>query len=94
MFFTFIFFENAFYISVEYNFSKKYSCYFWDIYNYGNAGPKKEIHYFNFGGAYRNKATKISLNYTRQRDGLVCVGGVCRFVPESSGLTLSMNTAF
>ena len=80
--------------TVEYNFSKKYSAYFWDIYNYGNPDPKKQIHYFNFGGAFRQKSTRIALNYGRQRGGLVCVGGVCRFVPESAGFTLSMNTAF
>lgn len=80
--------------TIEYNFSKKYSCYFWDIYNYGNSDSKKQIHYFNLGGTYRKKATRIALNYGRQRGGLVCVGGVCRFVPESAGLTLSMNTSF
>ena len=80
--------------TIEYNINKKYSCYFLDIYNYGNADSKKQIHYFNFGGAYRNKATRIALNYGRQRGGLVCVGGVCRFVPESAGVNLSMNTSF
>jgi hypothetical protein len=36
----------------------------------------------------------MGLRIGRQRGGLVCVGGVCRFVPESSGLTLTFNTSF
>lgn len=79
---------------VELNLNDKYSFYFWDIINYGNDDVKKRNHYYNFGGAYRIKSTRIAINYGRQRGGLVCVGGVCRFVPESTGFTLSLNTAF
>ncbi len=72
----------------------KYSFYFWDIINYGNDNSARRNHYYNFGGAYRINSTRIAMNYGRQRGGLVCVGGVCRFVPESTGFTLSINTAF
>lgn len=80
--------------TVELNLSDKYSFYVLDIINYGNDEEKKRNHYYNFGGAYRMKSTRIALNYGRQRGGLVCVGGVCRFVPESTGLSLSINTSF
>lgn len=80
--------------TVELNLNDKYSFYVWDIINYGNDEAKKQVHYYNFGGAYRINATRIALNYGRQRGGLVCVGGVCRFVPESTGFSLSINTAF
>lgn len=80
--------------TVELNLNDKYSFYVWDIINYGNDDSSKQKHYYNFGGAYRINSTRIAMNYGRQRGGLVCVGGVCRFVPESTGFSLSINTAF
>lgn len=80
--------------TVELNLNDKYSFYVWDIMNYGNDDAKKRIHYYNVGGAYRIGATRIALNYGRQRGGLVCVGGVCRFVPESTGVSMQISTAF
>jgi len=80
--------------TLELNIDDKYSLYVWDIYNYGNDDTSKQTHYYNVGGAYRMGATRIAANYGRQRGGLVCVGGVCRFVPESTGFTLNISTAF
>lgn len=80
--------------TAEYNFSENLSVYLWDIWNYGSDKPDERVHYINVGGAYRIGAYRIALNYGRQRGGLVCVGGVCRFVPESSGLTVNFNTSF
>jgi hypothetical protein len=80
--------------TLELNIDDKYSLYVWDMYNYGNDDPNQRTHYYNFGGAYRIGATRIAANYGRQRGGLVCVGGVCRYVPESTGVSLSISTAF
>ena len=82
--------------SMEYNFNEKFSIYAMDLVNYGNTKDKeeREKHYLTVGGAYRKGSTRVSLGYGRQRGGLVCVGGVCRFVPESTGISLSFNTAF
>ena len=80
--------------TTELNLNSKLSFYLSDMYNYGNDVDYLRNHYYSAGGSYRWKATRIALNYGRQRGGLVCVGGVCRFVPESSGLSLSLNTSF
>ncbi|OIQ21662.1 MAG: hypothetical protein BM557_02370 [Flavobacterium sp. MedPE-SWcel] len=80
--------------TVELNLNDKYSFYVWDIYNYGNDDSSMQTHYYNVGGAYRHGAMRVGVNYGRQRGGLVCVGGVCRFVPESTGFSLSLSTAF
>ena len=82
--------------SVEYNFNEKFSLYMLDLLNYGNTKHEEESkkHYVIVGGAYRKGRSRVSLAYGRQRGGLVCVGGVCRFVPESTGVSLSFNTAF
>lgn len=79
---------------VEFNANSKYSFYVTDLYNYGNDLEYQRNHYYNFGAAFRKKTTRIALSYGRQRGGLVCVGGVCRNVPESSGISLSLNTSF
>lgn len=80
--------------TVELNLNDKYSFYVWDIMNYGNDDENRRVHYYNVGGAYRIGATRVALNYGRQRGGLVCVGGVCRIVPESTGVSMSISTAF
>lgn len=82
--------------SLEYNFNDKFSLYSMDLVNYGNTkdSEEKKKHYLTVGGAYRKGSTRVSLGYGRQRGGLICVGGVCRFVPESTGISLSFNTAF
>ena len=80
--------------TAEFNINPKFSVYGSDMYNYGNDDPEMQNHYYNVGGAFRRKSTRIALNYGRQRGGLVCVGGVCRYVPESSGISLSLNTTF
>lgn len=80
--------------TLEFNPNENFSVYVWDIYNYGNDNPEERVHYINFGGSFRKGRYRIALNYGRQRGGLVCVGGVCRLVPESTGFTLNFNTSF
>tara|TARA_B100000886_G_scaffold293686_1_gene219920 strand:+ start:429 stop:2072 length:1644 start_codon:yes stop_codon:yes gene_type:complete len=62
-----------------------------DIWNYGN---DNDIHYYNLGGSFSKAATRVGFNYGRQRGGLICVGGVCRFVPESNGFNLNVSHSF
>lgn len=89
--------------SIEYNHNANWSIYINDMYNYGYDIKEKQIsngvdafkiHFYNFGGSYKKGSTRIALNYGRQRGGLVCAGGVCRFVPQSTGVTLSLSTSF
>ena len=65
-----------------------------DEYNYGNPDPEKRVHYYNFSMAYAFSANRISLTYSRQRRGLLCVGGICREVPASNGFGLSLTSSF
>ena len=80
--------------TLEVDLNNKYSFYILDMFNYGNDNPDKRNHYYNVGGAYRVNSTRIGVNYGRQRGGLVCVGGVCRFVPESTGFGVTVSTSF
>jgi len=43
---------------------------------------------------YIEGATRITISGGRQRQGIFCVGGVCRVVPASNGVSLSVTTSF
>lgn len=88
---------------IEYNHNSNWSVFASDMYNYGydkdanlidhDTDPFK-IHFYNAGITYRKNSSRVSLGYGRQRGGLVCAGGVCRLVPPSTGLSLSITTSF
>ncbi len=76
---------------LEYNFNSTFTIYAADSYNYGGEG---KLHYYNVGGSYTKGITRFQINYGRQRGGLICVGGVCRFVPENTGVTANLAVTF
>lgn len=76
----------------ELGFAPKWTFFVQDMYNYGNT--VKKIHYYTFGTGYTWETTRVLVSYGRQRAGLVCVGGVCRMVPASTGLNVTMTTNF
>lgn len=77
----------------EYNLNSAFSLYISDMYNYQNPSEEKKIHYYNMGGSYSKGINRYSINYGRQRGGLLCFGGICREVPESNGLTFGITTS-
>ncbi len=80
--------------TLEYSWAPYVSFYATDLYNYGNDKKDEQIHYYNFGTAINYKNARLSIGYGRQRQGLFCVGGVCRLVPASSGFNASFNYNF
>ena len=50
--------------------------------------------YYNLSVGYTHGATRLQVGYGKQREGLLCIGGVCRVVPASNGLTFSLTTSF
>ena len=50
--------------------------------------------YYNLSVGYTKGATRLQVGYGKQREGLLCIGGVCRTVPASNGLTFSLTTSF
>lgn len=77
----------------EFFLNSNFSFYINDIYNYGNDEQDARIHYYNLGGSYTKGATRLGINYGRQRGGLLCVGGVCRYVAESTGLSINLTVS-
>ena len=80
--------------TIEFNATSKLAVYINDIYNYGNDLIDEQIHYYNTGGSYTVGAHRFALNYGRQRGGLICIGGVCRNVPESTGISANITMSF
>ena len=79
---------------VEYSIAPRYFIAVFDEYNYGNADENLRLHYFSGTAGMNYKTYRFSLGYGRQRAGVLCVGGVCRIVPASNGVTLSMTGSF
>lgn len=65
-----------------------------DQYNYGNDDANKRIHFYNLGLAYNKNSNRIQLSYGKQREGILCVGGVCRQVPASNGFSITLTSSF
>ncbi len=78
---------------LEYSVAPKWSFSLIDQINF-NQLQDETIHYYMAGMAYVQNTTRIELKYGRTKDGLLCVGGVCRPVPASSGLTLTVTSSF
>ena len=79
---------------LEYTLSPHWSFSIADKWNYGNPVEEYRDHYFTGTVTYIHDATRIMLSGGRQSEGVVCVGGVCRTVPASSGVSLTVSTSF
>lgn len=79
---------------LEYTYSPNWFVALIDQYNYGNNNAAQRIHYLNASAGYTLKGNRIMLSYGKQRAGIFCVGGVCRNVPASNGLYLSVLSSF
>lgn len=65
-----------------------------DQYNYGNKEEYHRVHYVNGQVGYYWGTNRIVVGYGKQRAGIFCVGGVCRFVPASNGFSMTITSSF
>ncbi len=79
---------------VEYTIAPNWFFAVSDQYNYGNDDSDLRIHYYSVSAGYSKGANRFSLSYGKQREGIICVGGVCRQVPASNGFTLMVTSSF
>jgi hypothetical protein len=79
---------------LEYSFGSKFYAAIIDQYNYGNSIADQQIHYITGNFGVNLNTTNIRCSFGRQRAGIVCVGGVCRNVPASNGVQLSVTSSF
>jgi hypothetical protein len=75
---------------LEYSPSHTWTWFIGDNYNYGETG----IHYYRLGGSYSFSRTRIAMTYGRNREGNICAGGVCLYMPAYTGLNLAITSSF
>lgn len=79
--------------TLEYNFAGKWFFALSDQWNYGNEKGDK-THYYNVSLGSTYNTTRVSISYGKQRDGIICIGGVCREVPALNGLFMTITSSF
>lgn len=79
---------------IEYAISPSWFFSVIDQWNFGNTDKSKRLHHIVGAVGYTHKSSKIMLSYGRQRAGIFCVGGVCRYVPASNGLSIMFTQSF
>jgi len=95
--------------TLEYNFAPTWFFAVMDQYNYVNSEGRisftddagkihetefKKLHYPTVSAGYTKGTTRVLLSYGRQREGILCVGGVCRQVPSSNGFKITITSSF
>jgi hypothetical protein len=81
-------------LMAEYSISPHWFFSVTDQWNYGNPEPGRRIHYLFGSIAYARDANRIQLTYGKQREGILCVGGVCRNVPAMNGFSITITSSF
>ena len=81
-------------VVAEYTWSPHWFVNITDQYNFGNPNIEKRVHYLYGSAGYINGSHRLSIGYGKRREGIFCVGGVCRAVPASSGLEVIFTSSF
>lgn len=79
--------------TLEYNLGGRWFAAASDQWNYGNETGEK-THYYNFSVGYTKGTNRVQISYGKQREGIMCIGGVCRMVPASNGLFATITSSF
>lgn len=96
---------NWAYATLEYTIAPKWSIYVTDMYNYGTGvilnyetgnyeAKGNNIHYYNAGVSFSSNRTRVAVSYGRNRDGMTCSGGVCRYQPAYTGVNFVLTSSF
>lgn len=79
---------------IEYTISPGWFFAIMDQYNYGGPVDVDPLHFPIGNIGFTKGGNRFQLGYGRQREGIFCVGGVCRQVPAANGATLSVTSTF
>jgi hypothetical protein len=81
-------------VVVEYTHSPHWNIGIVNQYNKGNPIEERKINYLFGTIGYINGPHRISLGYGKRREGVFCIGGVCRAVPATNGFEISITSSF
>ena len=79
---------------IEYTISPHWFFSLQDMYNHGNEITDKQLHYLNISAGFNKGANRFTIGYGKKREGIFCVGGVCKLVPSSNGFSLNVSSSF
>ena len=79
---------------LEWNISPNYSFSVSDLINTRPAQDDDITHFYSVFASYRHRQTQFTLSYSKQPEGVVCTGGVCRVEPAFSGVRAGVSTNF
>ena len=84
---------------VEFNMAPALSVFVSDMYNNQRVETDynrhmEKLHYYSIGASYTFGRSRAQLSYGRNRAGMVCSGGVCRYTPSYTGFNLLFSTSF
>lgn len=79
---------------LEYSMAPKWFFTVQDQINLKNPDTNEAIHYYTVGATFVNKGTRLGVSYGRQKEGMLCVGGVCRQVKAAAGFTINLTQSF
>ncbi len=79
---------------VEYSIAPKWSFSISDQFNYGHDDKTLRKHYYSINTTYNQGPHRLALNFGKQREGIICVGGICRKVPAAFAAGITFSTTF
>ncbi|MDA1336041.1 MAG: DUF6029 family protein [Bacteroidetes bacterium] len=81
-------------VLAEYTWSPHWFASVIDQYNFGNPSEDARVHYL-YGAVGRiDGPHRLSIGYGKRREGIFCIGGVCRAVPASNGFEINFSSSF
>jgi hypothetical protein len=81
-------------VILEYSYSPHWFVSVMDQYNFGNPIQDRRVHYIFGTVGYINGPNRIAIGYGKRREGVFCIGGVCRTVPASNGFEITLTSSF
>lgn len=78
---------------IEYSIAPQWVFTVSDMYNIKPVEGRKN-NYYTAGVVYSRDVTRAGINLVRQRAGIVCTGGICRYEPAFNGLKFNLESRF
>ena len=75
---------------LEFGIAPGFMFYVSDMLNY-RTNALSNTHYYDAGVSYAWKFLRASVSYGRHRAGETCSGGICRYVPEYTGVNARLS---
>jgi len=80
-------------ILIEYSIAPQWVFTISDMYNIKPIQGNKN-NYYTAGVVYSRDVTRVAINLVRQRAGIVCTGGICRYEPAFNGIKFNLESRF